>query len=190
MRSFHISRLAGALAALALLAAAGIVARAQAPSDDDKAFFQKQIGTLVKLDPHPIAAAAEIAKVFSGSFFNVDVTVADNTNKVVAVRSGDDLVQVPIPSTTADMPELFKLVKPGFKLAGDDDGKAFEAALDAIYPIDTTFGKDDLNAEAVKHNGNEWNFVRGKFFDHFKGFVVTTKDDGSITGIKYSLEIH
>ena len=165
------------------------VARGQGSAENDRVFFERHISSLVKVEPQAIPAAAEIGKVFSGTFFTVDVTLGDNSEKVIAVRSGDELVQVAKPSTTAKMPELTKLVKPEFKLAGEADAKAFEVALDAIYPIDATFNKDDLKVKAIKQKGDEWTFIRGKFFEHFKGFVVTTKADGTISEITYSLDI-
>jgi hypothetical protein len=167
-----------------------LVARGEDATAQDKAFFEKQIGKLVKLEPQPLTGAA-LDKVFSAKFFKVNVSIgaSGGGQDLVVARSGDNAVEVTTPGTTEDMPDLKKLVKADFKLKADADGKTFESALDLLYPIDERFDKEDLKVKAVKHKGTEWTFIRGKFFDNFKGIVVTTNADGVITNIKYSLEI-
>jgi len=47
----------------------------------------------------------------------------------------------------------------------------------------------DKKAVAFHHTGNEWTFVRGKFFDSLMGFVITTDAKGKLTAIKYVLKL-
>ncbi len=178
-------RLPAAILSILLLA---LAARAADVSPQDKAFFEKNYSKLVKIEPHPLASDA-LGKVFAAAFFSVDITFSGSNYKLVAARAGDDLKEVTLPSTDADMPDLKAIVKPAFKIAADADAKTFEAALDLLYPINPDFGPDDLKAKTIKHAGDEWTFVRGKFFDHFKGFVIKTNPDGTIAGIRYSLQI-
>jgi hypothetical protein len=167
-----------------------LAARAQEATAEEKSFFDKNVGKLVKLEPTPLTGEA-LAKVFTAKFYSVKVSMGDDggMTTLTAARKGNDLAQVSTPGTTADMPALKALVKPDFKLKTDTDGIVFQAALDILYPIDERFDKEDAKAKAVKHSGTQWTFVRGKFFDDLKGIVVTTDANGTITKIAYSLEI-
>jgi hypothetical protein len=154
---------------------------------EDRAFFDKNIGKLVKLEPTPMMGGA-LEKVFGARFFTVNVGVAGEAvvKTLVAAKVGDNLSDVSMPGATADMPALKALVRQDFTLKTDADGKTFEAALDALYPPDTRY---DEKRKAVHHSGAQWTFIRGVFIGDFKGLVVTTDADGTITNIKYSREI-
>ncbi|MGA7966825.1 MAG: hypothetical protein WCB49_13245 [Gammaproteobacteria bacterium] len=161
---------------------------AQGGNPADQQFFNAHIGDLVKLNPTPLDNSS-LSKVFPAKFYNVDVIVAGGSQKVLVARKGSDLVQVTMPSTTADMPGFQKLLNADFRLKSDEDAHTLQNALDVLYPISSNFGGEDAKAKTIKHTGNEWTFVRGKFFEHFKGFVFTTNADGVITNVKYSLDI-
>lgn len=157
-------------------------------STDDQAFFDKQTAKFIKLQPTRLTDPA-LEKVFMAMMYKVNIIGSDGSNTTAIVaRTGDDITIVSIPSSTAEMPDLVKLLKPEFKLKSASDGKTFQDALDAVYPIDTTFNKDDVNAKATRHKGNQWTFIRGKFFDHFKGFIVTTDPAGHVTAVKWTLD--
>jgi hypothetical protein len=155
---------------------------------DDQAFFDKQTSKFVKLQPTRLTGDA-LGKVFAGIFYSVNVVGSDGgSTKAVVARTGDGIAIVSIPGTTTDMPDVIKLLKGDFVLKSDADAHVFQDALDVLYPIDTTFNKDDLNAKAMRHTGTQWTFVRGKFFDHFKGLIVTTDGAGKITAVKWTLD--
>jgi hypothetical protein len=160
-----------------------------AVTPQEQTFISQHIGDLVKVEPTRLQGLA-LDQVFQAPIYSIKVTVAGGTQTVLAARVESDLVDISLPNTTAAMPRFLKLISPKFKLAGEKDAQAFQEALDALYPIDTDFSKDDLKAKAIKHSGTTWTFVRGKFFDHLKGFVVTTDAAGTVTEIKYSLSIH
>lgn len=164
----------------------------QPVSADDKAFFDKQMGKLVKFEPKPLAGDA-LGKVFAAKFFKLGVSVGADGMSVdlVVAKSGDNLLEVTTPSTTADMPDFKTLFKPDFKLKTDADAKSLQAALDLLYPIDERFsdGKEDIKAKTFKHTGTTWTFIRGKFFDDFKGFIVKIDANGTVTSVEYSLNI-
>jgi hypothetical protein len=175
---------------LALAALILILARQLRADDaaDDQAFFDKQVSKFVKLQPKRLTADA-VAAVFSAPFYNVTILGNDGSSTTAVVaRVGDDISMVTIPSSSADMPDFVKLIKPAFILKSDADAKVFQDALDVLYPIDPTMNKDDLAVKGIRHNGNTFTFVRGKFFDHFRGFIVATDDQGKIISIKYSLD--
>jgi hypothetical protein len=163
------------------------VGRAQDATPEEKAFFDRNVGKLVHIEPTPIPGEA-LEKVFGAKFYKVKVSMGDNGNAplLVAARMGDSLFQVSMPDAPADMTALRALVRPDFKLKTDADGKAFEAALDLLYPPDTRY---DEKRKAIRHSGTDWTFVRGVFINDLKGLVVTTDSGGTITAIKYSREI-
>lgn len=175
------------LSLLALIVAPVLQMRAD-DAASDQAFFDKQTSKFIKLQPKRLTADV-LGKLFSAIIYNVNVVNSDGggSNAVVA-RIGDDIAIITIPSSTADMPDFVKLLKADFMLKSDADAHVFQDALDAIYPIDATFNKDDINAKAIRHSGNQWTFVRGKFFDHFKGFIVTADNNGKVTSVKWTLD--
>ena len=156
------------LIALSLsLTAATSGAFAQATSPADQQFFNQHIADFVTLKPASLDNPA-LAKAFSGQFYNLDVVVSGMSTKV---------------------PGFQKLVKSEFRLKSGEDAHTLQDALDILYPISSGFGDEDAHAKTIKHVGNNWTFIRGKFFDHFKGFVFTTNADGVITNVKYLLDI-
>jgi hypothetical protein len=167
-----------------LIALAG---RAQVATPQEKAFIDANLGKLIKVDPTPVQGE-ELAKVFHATFYMVKVSMGNTgtSEMLVAARVGDDLSDVSLPGGTADMPALLALVKSDFKLKTDGDGKAFEAALDLLYPPDTRY---DEKRKAVRHAGTSWTFIRGMFIGDYKGLLVTTDADGTIMSIRYSREI-
>ncbi|HTW93171.1 MAG TPA: hypothetical protein VMD30_00155 [Tepidisphaeraceae bacterium] len=163
---------------------------AQAVSADDQAFIDKHVSEIVKITPTKMEDA-NVAKVFAAPFFKLDVEIQDpdgssEGQSVIVARVGDKLVNASRPDTTQDLPNFSKTVNPSFKLATDDDAKTMQAAFDALYPIAST---DDQKVEGFKHSGNEWTFIRGKFFQNSMGFVVDTDASGVVTGAKFSLQL-
>lgn len=177
------------------LAAALVVtsnpARAGGVSADEQKFIDAHIGNIVKVEPTKLTDPS-LGRVFSAAFYKVEVKVtqggATQSMDVTVARVGDELVEVSRPSTTEDVPALKKMINPAFSLKTEKDAKEVEAALDVLYPI-SKFGDKDAKGKAIKHNGNDWVFVRGAFFDHHLGFVFTTDAKGSVTGVKFSLEL-
>jgi len=162
-----------------------LVGRAQVAPSEEKAFIDRNVGNLIKLDPTPVSGDA-LEKVFAAKFYMVKVTAGAGTTMLVAARIATTLPDATLPAATADFPALKALVRPDFKLKSDADGKMFEAALDLLYPPDTRY---DEKRKAVRHAGTQWTFIRGMFIGDYKGLVVTTDANGTITSIQYSREI-
>lgn len=150
---------------------------------DDQKFFEDHLKDLVKLKLQPLDAPA-VAKVLSGNVYKVRITISQYLIDSVLARVGDKAADLSEPSSNSKMPEFAKVVKPSFKLKTDADAKTLQGVFDSLYPVD---GADRL--DVIRHQGDVWTFIDGKFFDHFKGFVVTTDDKGTITEVKRSLEI-
>ena len=183
------------LLAFAVVAALSLAwtARGAGLSADERAFFDKHMSDIVKVEPSRMDEPA-LKKVFDAPFFDVKVTINQGgsetqTSDVKVARVGQELVNVSLPSTTEQMPKLKQMFKPTFKLRSEQDAKAVEAALDVLYPISNSFGGEDLKAKAIKHAGNKWMFIRGAFFQKHKGFAFTTGADGAITAVEYSLDL-
>ena len=158
-------------------------------SPADKAFFDQHISDIIKIQPTQLDSDA-VKKVFAVPFYSVNITIkeGDSTENqdLVVVRSGTSLISASRPSSDADLPEFPKMINPAFKLKTDDDAGVMQAALDAAYPI---VGDDDKKAEKFTHNGHEWRFIRGKFFDKEMGYLLTTDDSGAITSAKFMLKL-
>jgi hypothetical protein len=169
------------------LSLATVAGRGQEATAEEKAFFDKHVGKLVKLEPTPITGQA-LEQVFAAKFFMVKMNMGGEAGvkTLVAARLGEDLQDVTMPETNADLPGLKSLVRAGFKLKSEADGKMFEQALDLLYPVDVRY---DEKRKAVRQAGTEWTFIRGAFIGNFKGLVVTTDGIGTVTSIKYSRDI-
>ena len=162
----------------------------QAVSAEDQAFIDRHVSEIVKITPTKLNDA-NVTKVFSAPFFKLDIQILDpdgssEDNSVIASRVGDKLLNVSRPGTNMDLPDFAKMINSNFKLATEDDARTLQAAFDVLYPISSP---DDQKAEGFKHAGNEWTFVRGKFFQHELGFVIETDGSGVITGGKFSLQL-
>src|ERR1043166_2698573 len=130
-----------------------LVGRGEQVTAEEKAFFDKNVGKLVQVEPTPVTGEA-LEKVFAAGakFYTVKVAMggASGAAMLVAARVGETLLDVTMPEAAADMAGLKAAVKPGFKLKTEADGKAFEAALDVLYPPDTRY---DEKRKAVRHAG-------------------------------------
>jgi hypothetical protein len=86
-------------------------------------------------------------------------------------------------STDMDLPQLLSIVKKDFLLKDEAAAKLFEAALNTLYPV------DENEKAAVKHikKGNQWIFLRNKFFDDHTAVIATVSANGTITKLQVIL---
>jgi hypothetical protein len=177
-----------AAAAAALLLLAGPV-RAAGVAPDERAFIEKHIFDFIKVEPDRLHSSA-LDKVFSAPVYDVEVKITEGGGSsivhLIVARAGDELVDLSAPSGNADLPQLKKLLNPEFKLRNEQDAQLLQDALDKLYPVRDS---SDKKEKAVKHSGNAWTFIRSKFFDNHVGFIFTADADGTITGVKYSLDV-
>jgi hypothetical protein len=82
-----------------------------------------------------------------------------------------------------ECPVLMSIIKKDFLLKDENAAKLFEAALNVLYPV------DEKEIQNVKHlnKDSQWIFLRGKFFDDFTAFIVTTGSNGVVTNVKLKL---
>ena len=154
---------------------------------------QKLIETFVKSNIDIQSEAVDpavVSKVFIGKFCKIDVGFIETG---VGASGCGDKNYININGTTIKMiepvhmdvecPVLLSLVKKEFLLKDESAAKLFEAALNVIYPVDE---KEVPNIKHLK-KGSQWIFLRGKFFDEYTAFIVTTGATGILTKIELIL---
>jgi hypothetical protein len=82
-----------------------------------------------------------------------------------------------------ECPILMSMIKKNFLLKDENAAKLFEASLNVLYPV------DEKEVQNIKHlkKGSQWIFLRGKFFDDYTAFIVTTGTNGIVTKIELKL---
>ena len=141
----------------------------------------------VQLEP---VDQATVSKVFTGTFYKMQIGFVETgsglntcgSNNYVSVNGGVVKMIEPV-HMDLECPVLMSLIKKEFLLKDEAAAKTFEAALNIIYPVD-----EDEKAN-VKHlrKGSQWIFLRGKFFDEYTAFIVTTAANGAATKIELVL---
>lgn len=154
---------------------------------------QKLIEAFVKsnidIKTEPIDQAA-VSKVFTGIFYKLKVGFIETGVGAAPCGSNN---YININGTTIKMTEgifmdlecqvLMSLIKKNFLLKDENAAKLFEASLNVIYPVDE---KEVPNIKHLK-KGSQWIFLRGKFFDDYTAFIVTTGTTGIVTKIDLKL---
>ena len=138
--------------------------------------------------------APEITSVFKSKLYFIETGVkfpsgaSQTLSKHVVAAVNRQPVFLDDTTTTQPCPTLTTVLK-DYTLKSEDDAKKLEAALNKIYDLGKYITDDDLGKREVLHEGNTWTFVRGKFFDDGKGFIVKTDNDGKINKVTHSLDI-
>ncbi len=163
-------------------------AAAQGVPQDELAYVRTHMDHIVQLRPERLSDAA-VTSVFAVPIYRVKIIINDPngnpTTSVLVGRSGSAIQVISQPSEGGDCPELHKLLKTTFKLNGDAAAATVQSALDVLFPL---YGPD-ADVKAIRHTGNEWTFVRGKFFENATGFILTTDATGRITGVRGALKL-
>jgi hypothetical protein len=75
------------------------------------------------------------------------------------------------------------MIRKEFLLKDENTARLFESALNVLYPV------DEGEVQNVKHlqKDSQWIFLRGKFFDDFTAFILTTGPNGAVTNIELKL---
>jgi hypothetical protein len=154
---------------------------------------QKLIETFVKsnigIETEQVDPAA-VSKVFDGKFFRIIVgfietgaglsTCGDNNYVNI---NGTTVKMTEGLHTDLDCPIFMSMIKKDFLLKDENAAKQFEAALNVLYPV------DEKEVQNIKHmkKGQQWIFLRGKFFDDYTAFIVTTDTNGKVSKIAAQL---
>ena len=133
---------------------------------------------------------ATMNKVFSGTFYKIKAAFIVNGNDVSSFGSNDHINvndstvnMIDQIYTDTDCPILFSLINKNFLLKDENAAKEFEDALNILFPAD----EDDIIEVKNIHKAPEWIYIRGKFFDDYKAFIVVTDADGVVTKVEFRL---
>lgn len=161
---------------------------AQETKDNDKILIDNFIKSISIVEKEEIVSDT-LAKVFSGKFylaymaFNVDGGTASCSDYRLVIKDGK-LTELEILSSKKKLDILYSFLQDNFQIKNENDAKIFETALDKIYPL----GWSEAEAKERMKIDNKWYFIRGKFFDTKKGFIITLDQNSRISQIDYDLE--
>lgn len=150
-----------------------------------EAFVKSNID--IKLEPVDQTA---VTKVFSGTFYKINIGFIETGSGANSCGS-DNYINVngsavnmiePI-HMDLECPVLMSMIKKDFLLKDENAAKLFEAALNVLYPVDG----DEIQYVRHLHKDSQWIFLRGKFFDDFTAFIVTTNSNGVVTNVELEL---
>lgn len=131
-----------------------------------------------------------VSKVFSGTFFKILIGFIE-TGSGVNTCGSDNYINVngsavnmiePI-HMDLNCPVLMSLIKKDFLLKDESTAQLFEAALNVLYPVE----EDEIQNVKHLHKDSQWIFLRGKFFDDYTAFIVTTGSNGVVTNVELEL---
>jgi hypothetical protein len=155
-------------------------------NSNENAVLDKLIQSRLRIEKEKIISDS-LAKVFNGTFFRVrfgsfSADGGEWCGNSIVVLLGGKLIE--FESRTDSILPLLSLVKKEFSLKTQTDAKVVESALAKIYPPSEF---SDEKPEII-HNGNNWYFIRGKFFDSKSGYIVSVDQNLRISNIAYSME--
>ena len=159
-------------------------------TQSEDGLIREEICRRIKIDAKPIDTPT-LGKIFYGTFYQIKLSREEpdgsiyGMGKLMLVRVDDHFVIPEDTATNKSMPILKSLLKKDLRFKNMKDAQMIQDALDSIYKIKSI---SDKNAKGIKQKGDEWVFIRGKFFDKYKGFIFKT-EDGVIIEVKYSLRI-
>ena len=93
------------------------------------------------------------------------------------------------PTTNQPLPDLQRLIKKDFQIKTRDDAHIIETVLDILYPITNRYAYDSFKGKTIRQKGNQWLFIRDRYFRDLKGFIFETDDDGNILAVSFSPNI-
>jgi len=133
---------------------------------------------------------AAVSKVFSGTFLKMNVGFIE-TGCGASSCGSDNYINVNGTSVgmiepihmDLNCPVLMSMIRKEFLLKDENTAKLFESALNVLYPV------DEGEVQNVKHlqKDSQWIFLRGKFFDDFTAFILTTGPNGAVTNVELKL---
>ena len=162
---------------------------AQTISTDNQKLIESFVKSNIDVQLADIDQIA-VSKVFSGKFFKMNIGFIETGSGVNSCGSdnyinvnGSEVNMIEPVHMDLACPVLMSLIRKDFLLKDENGAKLFEDALNILYPV------EESGIQNVKHlkRDSQWIFLRGKFFDDFTAFIVTTGPDGTVTGIDLEL---
>lgn len=157
--------------------------------DSDKAAINGYINKMMYLDLKPVVSDA-LPSVFAGKFYIVHQEFRFDTSGTWICQNiklnvnGNSVSYLEGLNSNMVVNSLTVLFKKDFLLKDENAAVKFESALNVIYPY------ENRDIDQIKHmkKGDQWIFIRGKFFDNYSAMIITVDPKGTITKITYSLE--
>jgi hypothetical protein len=172
---------------IALVISAGV--SAQTVDTQSQKLIETFVKSNIEMELEAVDPAA-VSKVFVGKFFKIMVSFVETG---VGASSCGDHNFVNINGTAVSMvepihmdlecPVMLSLIKKDFLLKDENGAKLFEAALNVVCPVEA---REMPNVKHLK-KGSQWIFLRGKFFDDYTAYIVTTNPAGTIVKIELEL---
>jgi hypothetical protein len=161
----------------------------QKVSDNDKAAINGYIIKMMYLDLTPVVSDA-LPAVFTGNFYIVHQEFGFDTSGTWICQNmkfnvtGSKVSYLADLSSNITINSLLVLLKNDFLLKDENVAAKFELALNAIYPY------EDEDKVQIKHmkKGDQWIFIRGKFFETYEAIIITVDPKGTIKKITYRLD--
>ncbi|HLP73419.1 MAG TPA: hypothetical protein VK155_10995 [Bacteroidales bacterium] len=164
---------------------------AQDITQEHNKLIDDHLQSKLSIEKEPVKSP-DISKVFAGSFYKVRIDfIYQYENSVQSYGCHDCYVNITNGKLTefqqlssdGELKELLSMLKSEFRIRNEADAKVFEAALNALYPVDQ---KDVAN---IKHMNKaaQWIFIRGKFFDDNTAVIVSVAPDGRLSKIELML---
>jgi hypothetical protein len=173
-------------AVVAMLLTLPVRASAVDATPEERAFFARHTGDLVRIDPQRLDDAA-VDAVFSRPIYRIKLIMwadAEATVTLTVLRAANTFVSFHAPSQDGDQSAFQKLLKPGLKLRSETDANTLQQALDVVFPYDTP---PERAQRSFRRAGNAWMFIRYQFMGGAKksGFVFETDAAGAIKSVRY-----
>jgi hypothetical protein len=131
-----------------------------------------------------------VSKVFSGTFFKINIGFIETGSGANSCGSdnyvnvnGSAVNMIEAIHMDLECPVLMSIIKKDFVLKDETAAKLFEEALNVLYPVD----EEEIQNVKHLHKDSQWIFLRGKFFDDFTAFIVTTGSNGIVTKVELEL---
>lgn len=129
-----------------------------------------------------------LGKVFNGTFYSCKTGFSSAEGDTwcsgsIIVMNAGKLIE--FDSRTDSILPLLALVRKDFIVKGVNEAIIIETALEKLYPLSSFSGNEDKERLKI---GNNWYFIRGKFFDSKSGYIVTLDKNLRISNIAYSME--
>jgi hypothetical protein len=156
--------------------------------DNDRATINGYINKMMYLDLKPVVSDA-LPAVFAGKFYIVHQEFKFDTSGTWICQNiklnvnGSNVSYLEGLNSNMVVNSLPVMLKKDFLLKDENAAAKFESALNVIYPF------EDSDKGQIKHmkKGNQWIFIRGKFFDNYNAMIITVDPKGAITKITYNL---
>jgi hypothetical protein len=174
------------LLSIAVLCCLILNIKGQGSSGKDDLTVDNYLKAGIKIEKEKIVSDT-LSKVFNGTFYKCKTGFSSSEG--VTWCSGSLLVMnagklIEFDSRTDSILPLLSLVRKEFIVKGVNEAKIIETCLRLLYPPSEF---SDEKPERIKM-GNNWYFIRGKFFDSKSGYIVSLDKNLRISNIAYSMD--